>query len=76
MASWAGAIAAGGILAVLGAVGMGFVWFYNNAYSAGKKSAKLAQAEKELEDAKRAGQIMGEQRTTQDTESSLNNGTF
>ena len=76
MPSWLGAVAAGGVLAVLGAIAAGFVWFYDSAYSAGKKSAKLTQAGKEIEDAKRAGQILGEQKTQADTVSDLNNGRF
>ena len=71
-----GWIIGGGVVAILAAIGGGIMWLYDSAYSAGKKSAKLAQAQKEIDDAQRAGQILGEQRTTQDTQSSLNNGTF
>ena len=76
MSGIVGWIVAGGVVAILAALGGGIMWFYDSAYSAGKKSAKLAQAQKEIDDAKRAGEILGEQRTPEDTESSLNNGTF
>lgn len=76
MAGIIGWIIGGGIVTILVTAGAGIMWLYNSGYSSGKKAAKLTQAQKEIDDAKRAGQILGEQRTTEDTESSLNNGTF
>jgi hypothetical protein len=69
-------LVAGGLVSALTAIGAGIWWFYNQAYSAGKKSAKLDVAKKELENARKTGEIMGKQLPPSEIADSLDSGKF
>jgi hypothetical protein len=76
MSAIIGWIVGGGILAILGAIGAGFVWYYNSVFDAGKKSAKLNQAKANEDALKKAGEVIAEQRTQKDASDRLGGGTF
>ena len=72
------------LLSILGAVGGFFKavpdlirqWFYRQAKSAGRSEAELEQARQEIENAKRSGEIVAENRDPESTADRLRDGSF
>jgi hypothetical protein len=76
MSGIVGYLVASGVLAVMATLGGAILYWWNSIYESGKTAQKLKQSKANEDALKKAGEIIAEQRTSEDASNRLGGGTF